>query len=352
MIRSAWVLGGTGRTGRAIAARLTSAGVPVVLVGRDATRLRQAAATVGGDPGIVVAADVGAAGAALAAAAPGVVVNTIGPFTETGPVVAGACPPGTHYLDLSNELPSIAGLLDLHPEGRTVVPGAGFGVLATESVVLRLCAGEPAPLRVRVDALASVRNEPGVLGEALAASLVGALAGGGRRYEHGRLVRVRLAGDVERFTLPEGTTAATAGGPSGELEAARRVSGAPFVVAANVHVPTGRAIRAVLPAAAALLSVPALRRFAVRRLAAVEVKANEPARPHSWARARVEWAGGRVRTGWLRAGDGMDFTVAAAAEVAARLARGEGRPGAYTPGALFGPSLAEAAGAEFVAVDA
>jgi hypothetical protein len=43
----------------------------------------------------------------------------------------------------------------------------------------------------------------------------------------------------------------------------------------------------------------------------------------------------------------MDFTVAAAAEVAARLARGEGRPGAYTPGALFGPDLAEAAGGAF-----
>jgi hypothetical protein len=31
---------------------------------------------------------------------------------------------------------------------------------------------------------------------------------------------------------------------------------------------------------------------------------------------------------------------------------GQGRPGAYTPAALFGPSLAEAAGAEYLIADA
>lgn len=36
------------------------------------------------------------------------------------------------------------------------------------------------------------------------------------------------------------------------------------------------------------------------------------------------------------------------AEVAQRLLRGEGRPGSHTPGALFGPELAEAVGGEFV----
>jgi len=341
------VLGATGRTGRAIAGRLAAAGVPVVLVGRDGERLRRAAEHVANDPAIVVAADIDAAVRRLAREAPGVVVNTVGPFTETAVPVARGCPPGTHYVDLSNELPAISDVLALDADQQTLVAGAGFGVLATESVVLRLCAGEPAPDRVRVDALAVVRNEAGVIGEALAASVVGALAGGGRRYEQGRLVKVRLGGDVERFALPDGTEVVTGGGPSGELEAAHRASGAPFVVAASAHVPTGRAMRAALPVIATLVSVPALQRFAVRRVAAVRTTASEPKRPHSWARARVEWGDGRQRTGWLRAGEGMDFTVAAAAEVAARLARGEGRPGAYTPGALFGPDLAEAAGGAF-----
>jgi short subunit dehydrogenase-like uncharacterized protein len=41
----------------------------------------------------------------------------------------------------------------------------------------------------------------------------------------------------------------------------------------------------------------------------------------------------------------MDFTSNAAAEIAVRLARGEGRRGAFTPACAFGYELAEAAGA-------
>ena len=37
-----WILGGTGRSGRAIAAELVSRGITPVLVGRDAARLAEA----------------------------------------------------------------------------------------------------------------------------------------------------------------------------------------------------------------------------------------------------------------------------------------------------------------------
>lgn len=47
----------------------------------------------------------------------------------------------------------------------------------------------------------------------------------------------------------------------------------------------------------------------------------------------------------------MAFTVGAVTEVAQRLVKGEGRPGAFTPVRLFGPEVALAAGAEFVATD-
>jgi hypothetical protein len=70
-------------------------------------------------------------------------------------------------------------------------------------------------------------------------------------------------------------------------------------------------------------------------------------RQSSWAHARVEWASGKASEGWLRVGDGSEFTPDVAAEVAHRLLKGEGRPGAHTPGALFGPGLAEAVGGTF-----
>jgi len=97
-----------------------------------------------------------------------------------------------------------------------------------------------------------------------------------------------------------------------------------------------------------LLSIPALRRLAVRRLARTTLKAAPRPREHSWGHAVIDWAGGTSREGWLRAGDGMDFTADVAAEVAARLAKGEAEPGVFTPAAAFGPDLATAAGATFV----
>ncbi|SFE44337.1 Uncharacterized conserved protein [Actinacidiphila alni] len=354
-MREIWILGATGRTGRSIAALLAAEGEPLVLVGRDAGRLGAAAGTVtavGGTARTVVAGSVEETAAALRGETPAVVVNTIGPFAETAPPIVRACPPGTHYVDLTNELRSVAATLDLHEAavaaGQTLVAGAGFGVLATESVVLRLCEGRPPAERVRVDALAAVGTEPGLMGYALAAALVDGVAAGGGRYADGRFVRDRLGGAVERFALPDGTAVSSGSAPSGELEAARRASGAGTVTAASGAIPTGRAARAVLPLASLLLARPALGGAAKRRLARVKLPERPAAREISWARARVGWADGSVREGWLRAGDGMDFTAAVAAETAGRLARGEGRPGAFTPGALFGACLAESAGGSFV----
>jgi hypothetical protein len=102
------------------------------------------------------------------------------------------------------------------------------------------------------------------------------------------------------------------------------------------------------PLISALVRIPAVRRFATRRLATVRTKAKARGRPFSYAHARLEWPSGEISEGWLRAGEGMAFTADVAAEVARRLARGEGKLGAYSPGALFGPELALLAGGQFI----
>ena len=340
-----WIVGATGRTGRAIAARLAGEH-ELVLVGRDADRLQALAGPLGADVRVVGSVD--AVPAAVTSAAPAVVVNLIGPYPVTGPRIARACPPGTHYVDLANELDGVRALLGTHDEAvaadRTVVTGAGFGVLGTESVALTLCADRPAPAEIRVDAVPSVASEPGRVGEALAGSIVGSFPLGGLRYEGGRLVPATLGGDEEVLALPDGSSARTAGMPSGELEAARRASGAPQVVAASALAPAGPLARAVLPGVVRLMRVSPLRRAATAGLARLPLPARPPVRAASFARARVRDADGTVRVAWFRAGDAMDFTVGVAAEVTGRLARGEGEPGAYTPGAAFGPELAVAAG--------
>ena len=349
-----WVLGATGRTGRAVAARLAQVAVPLVLVGRSRDRLHQVREALGlnGDTKVVVVDTAEAVAAEVARQRPAVVVNTLGDYARTALPIIRACMPGGHYVDFAADLDAIRQLSELHEHavdaGSTLVTGAGFGVLGTEAVVARLCEGRPAPSRVRVDALASVAIEAGRLGTALAASMVDVLATGGRRYVDGRLVRSRLGSDAYRLDLPDGEQVTSVGAPTGELYAAHTVSGAPSVTATSTLVPAAPAVRAMLPVLGALLAVPALRRLAVARLARIEVKAAPRPRAHTWGHAVVGWSDGTEREGWLRAGEAMDFTAGVAAGVVERLVRGEGKPGASTPGVAFGPEVAVEAGATFV----
>ncbi|MFE7031440.1 saccharopine dehydrogenase NADP-binding domain-containing protein [Streptomyces sp. NPDC057621] len=344
-----WVLGGTGRSGRTVAARLARLGLTAVLVGRDANRLHATAQRIGGET--LPAPSLAAAAAEIRRQRPAVVVNTVGPFTATAPAVVDACRAvGSHYIDLANDVPALLAAYEMHDAatraGHTVVTGAGFGVTATESVVVKLCEDRPSPLRVRVDMVPSIAMEEGTAGEALIGTLLGSLDG--RRITDGRLAPARLFGDPVRLTLPDGSQVTTASMPSGELLAAHRASGARHVLSATSEAPSSPLIRAMTPALSALMRRERLRSFATRRLARVRVRAKERPRDHSWGHAVVTWADGENREGWLRLGDAQEFTGAVSAEIARRLLAGEGRPGLYTPAALFGPTLAESCGAAYL----
>ena len=345
----AWILGATGRSGRAITAALSGMGVTPVAVGRDAARL---AAAFPDTVRTVVAGSVTAMAAAIHAQRPAVVINTVGPFAATAEPIARACLPWSHYLDLANDVTAFSTVLDLHERAvavdRSLVVGAGFGVLATEGAITALCAERPVPQRVRVDMVPSVASEDGVVGEALAATIIDGLPEGGRRYVDGRLERVGWGHDAETLQLPDGDTVTTGGMPFGDLVAARRVSGAPTVVAASTLAPTGAAIRALLPVAGAALSVAPVRGFARTRLAAVRTRAGERPREHSWGHARAQWADGTIREAWLRAGSASVMTASTAAAVAVGLAEGRGRSGAHTPVAALGLGIVNAAGAELI----
>lgn len=346
-----WILGAAGRIGALVSANLAASGASVVLCGRGEQDLRSLAERIGGNTRIVVTATIDDIKAKLRKAGPVVVVNLIGPFSETALPIINACAPGSRYLDLSNGRDETAGLLDLDgmakASDRCLVSGAGWGVLAAESLVLKLCEDRPSALRVRVD-LAPYIEAPGRIGETFASTIVDGMCVGAHAYKDGRLVQARLGEHSETLVAPDGSTIRTGTVSSGDLEAAVRASGAPFAVAASNMAPTTSVARSAMSAVLFLLRFRRVREFAKRRLANVVAPPPKgPVKP-SWAHARVEWADGTIREGWLRAGEGMAFTSRVASEVALRLSRNEGAAGAFTPGALFGPELAEAAGAEFL----
>ena len=350
-----WILGATGRIGRAVATRLARCGVRMTLVGRGLEELRQMASTLpGGDSAatrIVVADNIERMVEAIARDRPSVVLNTLGKYTESAEPLARACLYGAHYIDLAVDLQAMQGLLALHREavaaGSTMVTGAGFGVLATEAVVAKLCEGRPTPLDVRVDALASVATQAGRTGDAFAATALNVLTTGGRRFEGGRLVRSRLASMLLTHRTPDGQTVKSASVPIGELLAAQRASGAPNVVATSALAPTAPLVRALLPLVGLLMAMPPVARFAARQMASAPLKPAPRPREHSWGHAVVTWPDGSRREGWLQADDAMDYTANVVVAVLECLAAGTAKPGAYTPAAAFGPEIAVSASGRF-----
>lgn len=265
-----WMLGATGRTARAIAGALDEAGASLVLAGRDRSRLEDAARALGSAPRLAVGPLEGLAGR-FAAGAPAVVINTVGPFARTAARVLAGLPPGSHYVDVANEYAALEAVLgrdgDAVAGGQVLVSGAGFGVVANESIVVRLCEGQPPAARVRVDAMPSLATAPGAMGSALAGTIIESLPFGRRQVRDGRLIATPFDDTLARLRTPDGDTLHSANFSSGDLLAAWRASRAQHVVAASSEVPSGLAVRLALPALSMLARSPQMRRIGIDRLA-------------------------------------------------------------------------------------
>ena len=347
-----WILGASGRCGRAITHHLAGAGLLPVLVGRDGMGLRNLAATVSDDTRVVTVETIEDIASEITRNAPKVVINTIGPFDKSALPIAQACPPGTHYVDVSNEISSILPILELGAAAkltdRTLVTGAGFGILAVESVVMALCSNRPGAQRIRAATIPVMAPTSFRIGAAMAGSIISSLFLGGLQYREAQLIHMPVFGDMEILNLPDGAQVETFAVPSGDLIGAQRASGAAFVIAASSLVPNSAMWRRLLPVAARLCWFRTFHNLVGRLLADVTLTPQSAGATHSWAHARVEWPSGEIRQGWLRTGEAMAFTAAVAADIVLRLAHDDAPPGAYTPGALFGPDLALRAGGEFL----
>jgi short subunit dehydrogenase-like uncharacterized protein len=299
------LLGAAGSSGRLIAADLAARGLSVRLAGRRRGPLKDLARALAAEGATtdVRTIDLGdAASLAEAIAGVGVVLSTIGPFArQAGPVIDACLAAGVSYVDIANEWAAVRGLLDRDEQARAhavaLVTGAGFGPAATETLVLRLVGQMGAvPGLVRVAAAAAVTGHSDGVRQTVRESL-----------SQGVTITYR-DGQVAREALGSGATVLTFGG--GDLEAARLASGAANVVA--------------------YISDPAT--------------ASSGTVSCTWA--EVTAPGGHVAVAELAAGEGVRATAAIAAETARRVLAGA-KPGAWTPGQLFGASLVtDATGAQ------
>ena len=145
------VFGATGVTGREVARYLAGTGARWGAAGRDQAKLERTLADVGAEPTETIAADVGDPDslAAMAASA-SVVLNLVGPYTNRGrPVIEACIEAGTHYVDLTGEIPFVREMVE------------DFDVAATEAEVkvVQVCGFEALPPDLAVQLAAETARE-------------------------------------------------------------------------------------------------------------------------------------------------------------------------------------------------
>jgi short subunit dehydrogenase-like uncharacterized protein len=306
---TSWMIyGAAGHTGSLIARHANERGHRPLLAGRSSPEVAALAETLG-VPYRTVSLD-DSAGLHAALAEVDVVLNTAGPFVHTAVALAKAClNVGVHYLDISNELQVFRSLYDLDARARdadaTIVPGVGFGVVATNCLARYVNDAVGGAEHVEVATRAATAHA----GPGVTATIDANAPYGGWIRRAGHLQPEPLGAGTTTITFPIGPCLAMPV-PTGDLEAAFRTTDAPDVTAYMV-----------LPDSEA-----------------PDEASTQPPTFTSYGWARATRADGVAAEAWLRTGESYAFT-AAAAVTSVELTLTGTRPGAWSPAEAFGTDL-------------
>jgi short subunit dehydrogenase-like uncharacterized protein len=308
-----WMLyGAAGYTGALIAQHALDRGHRPVLAGRSAPTLAALANKLDLPYRVLSLDDPTALRAAVAEV--DLVLNAAGPFLHTAaPLAQASLDVGVHYLDVSNELQVFRSLYDLNSRaeqgGIAVIPGVGFGVVATNCLARYVSdmVGGATHLEVATRA-ATAEAGPGV-----AATRRDSLPFGGWVRRAGALEALPLGSGITTISLPDGACTVMPL-PTGDLEAAFHATGAPNVTA--------------------YAAVPAAVDSAAAQTEPVEAHAY---RSFGWARATDP--DGATAQAWLETGESYAFTAAASIRAVEETMTRSLR-GAFSPAAAFGSDFA------------
>ncbi len=332
-IKAGWMIyGANGFTGRLVAREAMALGERPLLAGRSAEKVRRVAEELGlpwvafdlGDRAAAVAALRGVELALLAA----------GPFDGLAQPMMDACiEAGTHYCDLDNELPVFRAAEERDARARergvAIVPGVGFGTIATGSLVKRVVAAVPDAIRLECALhIATTDAGPGT-----GQSVLEGIRMGGRVRRGGRLVEHPLGAGGREIPFADRSRRASPV-PTGDLEAAWMDTHIPDIVVYSTGLPGAFLQRAGIAILRRLLWIGPIRRAvsSVREGAAGDVRCQ------AWAcatNARGEKAEARLETG-----EGFAFTAAAAARAVAVIRRAP-VPGAHAAATVLGAAFVD-----------
>jgi len=325
--------GAYGYTGELIAREATARDLDVVLAGRNGTKTRGLAAMLDTDSRVFATDE-----------APDylddidILLNCAGPFIETSGSLVDAClDTGTHYLDITGELPVFETLAERDRDAERVdsllLPGIGFDVVPTDCVAGHLHDRLPGAtdLRLGIDAAGSISSGTAVTALKLA-------GGGGKIRRDGRIVDVPVASERRTVDFGDGPRHA-ARIPWGDISTAYYTTGIENI---EVYAPMPATVARLLElGAGSLLGIGpvqrALQSLARRLLDGPSAHERETGRALIWGEATD---GDRTVTTRLRSPEPYALTVDAATTAVSRLADSDQVPTGYqTPASAFDPDF-------------
>ena len=328
------VYGAYGYTGRLVVDAATDRGYDPIVAGRNAAKTR----------GVATANDLQARSFPVAEADAHLgdvdaVLNCAGPFAETADPMVDAClDTGTHYLDITGELPVFERINRRGPDaveaGVTLLPGVGFDVVPTDCLAAHLHDRLPEATHLSLAFDADGGVSPGTLETALSGGgLEGAVRRDGvlRAEQVGARTRVVDFGDGLQRTVSI---------PWGDVSTAYHTTGIPNIDVYLALPRAGRTAVALAPYAAGLLDADTVQRglsWAIDRYVdGPDAETRASGEAHVW---------GEVRTpddrlvSRLRTPETYRFTAEAATLIAEKVLDGAAPDGYQTPASAFGPDL-------------
>ena len=328
------VYGAYGYTGRLVVEAALDRGTEPIVAGRDAAKTR----------GVATAHDLKARSFPVSEADAhlgdiDVVLNCAGPFSATADAMVAAClDTGTHYLDITGELPVFERLRRHGSEaadaGVTLLPGVGFDVVPTDCLAAHLHGRLPDATHLSLAFDADGGVSPGTLKTAL--------------LDIGIEGAVRADGDLRAEPMGDRTRVVDFGSglqravsiPWGDVSTAYHTTGIQNIEVYLALPPAGRRAMSLAPYVGDLLNGDLAQRgvswLIDRYVDGPDAEARATGEAHVWGEVRT--AENRL-VSRLRTPETYRFTAEAAVLIADRVLDGSAPTGYHTPASAFGPEL-------------
>jgi len=332
------IYGGTGYTGRLIAEHARNLRRAPVIAGRTAHRVQALAEELAIAGRVAAPDEPQAIDEALGDI--DVLINAASPFARTArPLIEACLRTGTHYLDITGELPIFqdAARYDgpARERGIMIMPGVGLGIVASDCLALHVAARVPNAKYLRMAVLRPDSFSRGSVRSALGLSNSHVTI---RR--NGRLISVPVGRLQRAFDYGDGRRESVAVSWADVFTAyySTGIRNIEAYFEANL---ASRVLYQLGAGVADTLRLPPVERWldAVVRALPDGPSAQQRQRERCVIVAEAEDSWRQRSCARLETPDGYSFTAEAATEIATRAARGDFRPGFQTPAGVYGADL-------------